>query len=221
MGRSIPDALLDFARGENVTQVVMGASTQSRWRHLTRGSVIQRIIRASGAIDVHVISHDAAPGGGSALRSERPTGLSSSRRLAGFVVAAVALALVTLVCIPFRERLNLSSMMLIYLCVVVGVAALGGMWPAIATAVAASLLINYYFTPPLHTWNIADAANVFGIVVFVLVGAVVSALVDLAASGRVKSHVSRVGALSELGAIFDELEGARYLGRAVVTDLAG
>ena len=46
-------------------------------------------------------------------------------------------------------------------------------------------------------------------------------LVDLVADGRVKSHVSRVGALSELGDIFDELEGAQYLGRAVVTDLAG
>ncbi len=44
-------------------------------------------------------------------------------------------------------------------------------------------------------------------------------LVDLAAAGRVKTHVSRVGALSELGAIFDELESGAYLGRAVVTDL--
>jgi D-arabinose 1-dehydrogenase-like Zn-dependent alcohol dehydrogenase len=44
-------------------------------------------------------------------------------------------------------------------------------------------------------------------------------LVDLAAAGRVKSHVSRVGALSELGTIFDELEAASYLGRAVITDL--
>ena len=45
-------------------------------------------------------------------------------------------------------------------------------------------------------------------------------LVDLAASGRVKSHVSRVGALSELGDIFDELEAGKYLGRAVLTDLS-
>jgi propanol-preferring alcohol dehydrogenase len=44
-------------------------------------------------------------------------------------------------------------------------------------------------------------------------------LVELAASGRVKSHVSRTGALSELGDIFDELEAGKYLGRAVVTDL--
>jgi D-arabinose 1-dehydrogenase-like Zn-dependent alcohol dehydrogenase len=45
-------------------------------------------------------------------------------------------------------------------------------------------------------------------------------LVDLATAGAVKSHVSRVGALSELPAIFDELEAGKYLGRAVVTDLS-
>ena len=44
-------------------------------------------------------------------------------------------------------------------------------------------------------------------------------LVEMAAAGRVKSHVGRVGALSELPAIFDELEAGQYVGRAVVTDL--
>jgi propanol-preferring alcohol dehydrogenase len=45
-------------------------------------------------------------------------------------------------------------------------------------------------------------------------------LVDLAAAGKVKTHVSRTGALSELPTIFDELEAGKYLGRAVVNDLA-
>jgi len=45
-------------------------------------------------------------------------------------------------------------------------------------------------------------------------------LVELAAAGRVTTHVSRRGALSELNAIFDELDAGRYLGRAVVDDLA-
>jgi propanol-preferring alcohol dehydrogenase len=45
-------------------------------------------------------------------------------------------------------------------------------------------------------------------------------LIELAAAGRVESHVSRVGALSDLGDIFDELELGKYLGRAVITDLS-
>jgi propanol-preferring alcohol dehydrogenase len=45
-------------------------------------------------------------------------------------------------------------------------------------------------------------------------------LVALAADGRVRTHVSRTGPLTELGGIFDELEAGKYLGRAVLTDLA-
>jgi D-arabinose 1-dehydrogenase-like Zn-dependent alcohol dehydrogenase len=45
-------------------------------------------------------------------------------------------------------------------------------------------------------------------------------LVALAAAGRVKTHVSRTGTLSDVPAIFDELESGKYLGRAVVTDLS-
>jgi alcohol dehydrogenase, propanol-preferring len=45
-------------------------------------------------------------------------------------------------------------------------------------------------------------------------------LVDLAVRGKVRSHVSRVGPLSELDTIFDELQASKYLGRAVIDDLA-
>ena len=59
-------------------------------------------------------------------------------------------------------------------------------------------------------------------IVFSAVGTVqdMRELVDLAARGVVRTHVSRTGALSELDAIFDELADARYLGRAVITDLS-
>jgi len=46
-------------------------------------------------------------------------------------------------------------------------------------------------------------------------------LVALAAAGKVKTHVGREGSLSELDTIFDELQAGGYLGRAVITDLAG
>jgi propanol-preferring alcohol dehydrogenase len=44
-------------------------------------------------------------------------------------------------------------------------------------------------------------------------------LVDLAAAGTVRTHMSRTGALTELPTIFDELAEGAYLGRAVITDL--
>ena len=62
VGRSMPEALLDVARAENVTQVVLGASKRPRSRQLLRrSSVINRVIRDSGPIDVHVISMSETP----------------------------------------------------------------------------------------------------------------------------------------------------------------
>lgn len=46
-------------------------------------------------------------------------------------------------------------------------------------------------------------------------------LVDLAARGVLRTHVSRTGGLSELPVIFEELERSAFLGRAVITDLSG
>ena len=54
----VANALVQFARAENATQIVLGASRQSRWSHLLRGSVVTNVLRASGDIDVHVISSD-------------------------------------------------------------------------------------------------------------------------------------------------------------------
>lgn len=43
-------------------------------------------------------------------------------------------------------------------------------------------------------------------------------VVDMAAEGRVRSHIGRTAALAEIGDVFDDLEAGRYVGRAVITD---
>ncbi len=60
-------------------------------------------------------------------------------------------------------------------------ALVGGLAPALIAAVAGSMLLNYFFTPPLHTLTIADTNNALALLVFVLVAMLVSSVVDLAA----------------------------------------
>ena len=81
-----------------------------------------------------------------------------------------------------------------YLLVVVGIAAIGGLWPALAAAVVSSLLTNYYFVPPIHTWTIAEPEHLFAIFVFVTVAAVVSGLVNRAARLRAEAQRGRAEA---------------------------
>ena len=76
----------------------------------------------------------------------------------------------------------------------VGVSALGGLWPALATAVAGFLLVNWYFTPPLYTFTIGETENVLALFVFLAVAVVVSLLVSLAARRAVEGARARAEA---------------------------
>src|SRR6266704_1932766 len=180
VGDDIPEALLTFARAENATQLVLGASRRS-WltAMLTGPGIGARTIRGSGDIDVHIVTH-AEMGRGRGL--PRPRGaITLRRKIAGCVLAAALLPLLTVLLAALRSGVNLTSDMLMFLVVVVLVALVGGFARAVLAAVVGSLLLNYYFTPPIHQWTIAEANNWFAIGVFVAVAILVSSVVDIAA----------------------------------------
>src|SRR5262245_31139433 len=155
VGDDVGKPLIECARAENATQLVLGASRRSRWVELTRGSVINRVIRASGPIDVHVIS--SAEPEPAAPFSRRPRGarvLPVRRQVAGAVLGLVLLPLMTLVMASVRDNLGFPGSLLLYLIAVVAVAATGGLWPALGASVAALLLATWYFIPPIHAWTI-------------------------------------------------------------------
>ena len=83
-------------------------------------------------------------------------GLSLPRKVAGYALALLLAPLLTLVLANLRQQLNLTSDMLVFLIGVVAVALVGGLVPAVIAAVAGSLFLNYYFTPPFHTFNISE-----------------------------------------------------------------
>src|SRR5712671_896379 len=61
-GRSIADDVVRFAQANNVTQIIIGKSTRSRWFEIVHGSVVHELVRRSGNISVHVIAGDAVDG---------------------------------------------------------------------------------------------------------------------------------------------------------------
>jgi two-component system sensor histidine kinase KdpD len=193
-GADIGKALLDAARSLNATQIVMGATRRSRRQRLTRGSVIGRVIRDSGAaIDIHVISHPEARSEEAFVvpRTRRPATLPRRRQELGWLLAGAGLPLLTLVLTQLRSPLELPSVMLLFLLLVVGVAVVGGLWPGLAAAVGAFLLVNWFFVEPHHTFTIAKAEDVLALVVFLAVGAVVSSFVALAARRAAEGARSR------------------------------
>ena len=180
VGDDVADALITFARAENATQLVLGASRRARWSTLLTGPGIgTTTIRAAGDIDVHIVTHREIGSGRGLPRLHGS--LTWRRRIQGLVLAVLLPALLVVVLTPFREDLNLVSDVLLFLLVVVVVALVGGIWPALLAAVLGFVLLNYYFTPPLHTLSIGETNNTLALVVFVVVAALVSWVVDLAA----------------------------------------
>ena len=118
-------------------------------------------------------------------------GLAPRRRVAGALLGVGGLTGLTAILLAIHTRLGLPSIFLLYLTAIVAIALVGGTWPALASAVAASLLINWFFTPPTRTWTIADPENLFALVVFVVVAAVVSVLVDREARARAAAERRR------------------------------
>jgi two-component system sensor histidine kinase KdpD len=198
-GSDVAAALIDFARSENATQIVLGASQRSRWQELTQGSVINRVIRRSGRIDVHVISTDDAEEPATGRRLPVPrllvNPLPPRRQAIGWGVAAGGLPLLTLGLANMRGDLGLPTALLLYLLLAVSVAVVGGVFPALAAVVGGFLLANWFFTPPFYRWTIAEFENLLALLVYVGVAGIVSALVDRVT--RARHQAVRAGAEAE------------------------
>ena len=196
VGDEIADALLTFAKAENATQLVLGASRRGWLLALLTGPGIgARTIRDSGAIDVHIVTHPHVGSRWGILPRYRG-GITRGRQLAGWILAVVLAPLLTLALSTNRSGINLTSDVLAFLVAVIVVALVGGFLPAVAEAIAASLLLNYYFTPPIHYWTIAEANNWLALGVFIAVGLAVSWVVDTTA--RRTKQAARANAESEL-----------------------
>ncbi|MFD8227605.1 ATP-binding protein [Streptomyces massasporeus] len=194
VGDDIPAALLAFARGANATQIVLGSSRRKTWQYVFGPGVGATVARESGPdLDVHIVTHDeVAKGRG--LPVARGARLGRSRRVWGWIAGVAGPPLLAV--LLNTVDLGLANDMLLFLALTVAAALLGGLLPALASAAVGSLLLNYFYTPPLHRWTIADPKNIVAIVIFVAVGAAVASVVDLAA--RRTHQAARLRAESEI-----------------------
>ncbi|MFD6419693.1 DUF4118 domain-containing protein [Streptomyces sp. NPDC060194] len=196
LGDDVPTALLAFARGVNATQIVLGSSRRKTWQYVFGPGVGVTVARESGPdLDVHIVTHEeVAKGRG--LPVARGARLGTARVAAGWLTGVAGPVLMTLVLLRFHIELGLANDMLLFLSLTVGAALLGGLWPALVSALFGSLLLNYYFTRPLHRFAISDPRNVVALVIFVGVALAVASVVDLAA--RRTHQAARLRAESEI-----------------------
>ncbi|GEK02143.1 sensor histidine kinase [Streptomyces sp. 1-11] len=194
----VAEALLRFARAENATQIVLGGAYRPL-HELLGDRVVARVTRHAGGLDVHVLTHERAK------RVEVPAlppltgGLGRNRFGWGLLLTAVLLPLLTVFLTTVRG-FGLAGVLLVYLLAVVGIALVGGVYPALAGALVAGVLADYLFVRPVHSLTVARVGDASVLVAFVVVAATVSAAVERSAR-RARRHArasAEAGTLADL-----------------------
>lgn len=195
VGEDIPSALVGFARSVNATQLVIGVSRRSRLTAaLTGPGIGQAVIRSSGDIDVHIVNHAAS---GGRFQLPRIAGaLTPQRRILGFVLALVGAPTLMALLVRTRTEESITSDVLALQLLVVLVALVGGLWPALFTAVGLGLALDFFLIEPLRTITISDPRHLLALLLYVTIAVLVSFVVDRAA--RHTSAARRSAAESEL-----------------------
>lgn len=180
VGDDVPTTLVRFARSIDATQIVMGISRRSRLAAAVTGPGIgSTVIRESGDIDVHVVTHERA-GGGFAL-PKLGGSLSRSRVVAAFVLALVAGPLLTWLLSLTDDPDSITVDVLAYQLLVLVVALIGGMLPAVFAAVLSGLSLDFFFVQPLHQVTVQQPWHLVALVMYVVSAVLVSFVVDRSA----------------------------------------
>ena len=192
--RRIADDIVSFAHTNNVTQIVVGKTTRSRWFELLNGSVVHDLVRRAGDISVQVIGNvDEVPIPKKSVRTAKdPKGFDPLPYIAAVVAVGAALGIGFLM----QPGLGVESVDLVFLTAVIGIAVRYGLFPSLVATVAASLCYNFFFLPPVYTFTITDPTNVAAFLIFLLVAVFVSNVAAkvrtqaLIASGRARTTKS-------------------------------
>ena len=160
---SVIEGIKTHAADARATQLVVGKSARSRLFELIHGSVVDRLVRETPGIAVHVLPMEDE---GTPVRTKRRIprfGASTDYLWTTLVVAAV-----TGLAAMLSRLLNIDNVALLYLLPVMVAASLFGRWPGLFAGALSSLAYNFFFLEPTGTLTIDDPENVVSI--FVLLG---------------------------------------------------
>ncbi|WP_428485478.1 DUF4118 domain-containing protein [Rhodopila sp.] len=185
-GQDVVDSIIDYARANNVTHIIIGKSDRPRWRQMVSGSVTQRMINRAGGINIHIIEAPVERAGSAVpTRDEKP-----SADVRPYIIATAVVALTTAVAMGLHT-MGITNVALVFLTAILIDAVLFGLGPSLLACLASVMAYNFFFLPPLYTFTIAEPENVVALFFFAVVALVAS---NLAARVRGQAVSARVRA---------------------------
>ncbi|WP_375271422.1 DUF4118 domain-containing protein [Sphingomonas sp.] len=208
----IQSVLLDL----RATQLVLGKSNRSRWFELRHGSVVDRLVRDTPDVTVHVLPMPAQVADRSGARS---TGRRAGQRdtAAGYAVTTTMVAGVTALASALFQILDLGNVALLYLLPVMAAASLFGLRTGLYAGIASSLAYNFFFLPPTGTLTISNPENVVSVIVLLGIAVAtgqltsrVRAQADLATASA-RTNATLAGFLRQIAAVNDPDTAAQMI----------
>src|SRR5262245_35061177 len=219
-GRSVPEDLLRFARERNVSEIILGKPVRSRWREWWTGSVVDEVIRHSGAIDIRVVSGDRI----GPAREAAPLAAAPRRagRRGAYAFAAAAIVIAGVVAAGLMAVLPLDDPSLVFLAAVLLSAVVGGLGPSIFASILGLLVYDFFFVDPRLTLTVTKPQDLLSLFVFLLVAVLTSNLTsrvrDQAEAARRRER--RTAALYAFARDIAAAAGVDELLRVVVEHIA-
>ena len=150
---NVAGALVRVALQNNATQIVVGQSRSPRWRDALRGgSLVDRLLRRSGPIDIYVVPAERAAEKPVTWLDWHPPESSPGREYGEMLAILAALTLAGWFIVPHSGYLAIG---LLYLLAIVALSLRVGRGPVLAAGVISALTWNFLFIPPVFTFVIA------------------------------------------------------------------
>ena len=202
-GLNAAEEMLAYARAHNVTKIVVGKPTHSRWRDKLFGSTLDRLVRGSGELDVYVISGDVDD------TRRTPTPRTGQRAPLGeYVRAGLVVATCAAISFLLFARLSVTDVAMIFLLGVVFVASRYGRGPSVFASLLSIASFDFLFVPPRFTFAVSDVryALTFGVM---LAAALVASHLTLRIRAQAQTARDRERRTGAVYAMSRELAAAR------------
>lgn len=173
----LPDKIVELARVHNVTAIVIGKPRRSWWHELIHGSVVNKLIRKSGNLNIYVIQTEHEPETENTAKSGSPLHARTDWR--PYAGSAFMVAMITLASHAARNQIEQSNIALLYQLPVVLGAYWWGRWPAYFTGVCSVLAFDYLFVPPFYTFSVDDMRYLWSFFTFLIVAFVIGGRTEL------------------------------------------
>ena len=216
--------ILELAQSHNVTAIVIGKPRRGRLWECFHGSVVNRLIRNSGNLNIYVIQTGHEPESANEAKIVTAQG-KNTEEIFPYVYSLLMVAAITLVGFVIRDEIEPGNIALLYQLPVVLSAYWWGRWPAYFTGVFSVLAFDYLFVPPFYTFSVDDMRYLWSFFTFLIVAFVIGGRTELlrreavAAKLREKNTQALFEFSREIAAVIDLDTIVRQLAKRVADAL--